>query len=168
MLDDPRRELFCREYVIDFNAHQAAIRSGYSAKTAYSYASQLMKRMDVQIRIEELKAQVMEKVDLRREDVINEMRRIAFADTRKLFIPGGRNLVDIHDLDDDTAAAVESIEVVANTQQGAVVDYTHKIKMSSKLGALKELGKHFNIYEDHQKSGGGEMHVHIEGMDSKL
>ena len=167
MINDPRRERFCQEYVVDFNAVRASIRAGYSERSAYSISNKLMKRMDVQVRIEQLKFPIMNEIKLRREDVINELRRVGFSDVRKLF-NDSRGLTDLDCLDDDTAAAIESIEVVANTQRGEVVDYTHKIKMSNKLGALKELAKHFNIYEDHQKAGAGEITVNIEGKDSKL
>lgn len=43
---------FAAEYVIDFNATQAAIRAGYSVKTAYSQGSRLLKNVEVQAEIE--------------------------------------------------------------------------------------------------------------------
>lgn len=49
-----RQENFCREYIIDCNATQAAIRSGYSAKTAKSIGQRLLTKVDIQKRIEEL------------------------------------------------------------------------------------------------------------------
>ncbi len=52
-----KQEMFCREYLIDLNATQAAIRAGYSAKTANRTASENMSKPDIQLRIAELKAQ---------------------------------------------------------------------------------------------------------------
>ncbi len=52
-----RQEMFCREYLIDLNATQAAIRAGYSAKTANRTASENLSKPDSQSRIAELKAQ---------------------------------------------------------------------------------------------------------------
>jgi phage terminase small subunit len=52
-----KQEMFCREYLIDLNATQAAIRAGYSAKTANRTASENLSKPDSQSRIAELKAQ---------------------------------------------------------------------------------------------------------------
>ena len=51
-----KQEMFCREYLIDLNATQAAIRAGYSAKTVNRTASENMSKPDIQSRIAELKA----------------------------------------------------------------------------------------------------------------
>ena len=50
------QERFCREYVIDLNATQAAIRAGYSPKSAQKMGSKLYAHEDIRRRIEELKA----------------------------------------------------------------------------------------------------------------
>ncbi|HCI6131079.1 TPA: terminase small subunit [Klebsiella variicola subsp. variicola] len=52
-----KQDMFCREYLIDLNATQAAIRAGDSAKTANRTASENMSKSDIQSRIAELKAQ---------------------------------------------------------------------------------------------------------------
>ena len=165
---DPKHERFCREYVIDYNQTQAAIRAGYAPKSAHVQGSVLMDRIDVMLRVEQLKLEVNTELKVTRERVIEEFARIGLSDIRKVFAKGTRSLEDVQNLDDATAAAIESIEVIANTEKGEVVDYTHKIKLASKVKALENLGKHFNIYEDHQKSSTGEIHVHIEGKDAGL
>ena len=43
-----KQQLFISEYLVDFNATQAAIRAGYSAKTAYSIGNELLKKPDIQ------------------------------------------------------------------------------------------------------------------------
>jgi len=42
-----KQDIFCREYLIDLNATQAAIRAGYSAKTANRTASENMSKPDI-------------------------------------------------------------------------------------------------------------------------
>jgi len=49
-----KQEMFCREYLIDLNATQAAIRAGYSVKTANRIAAQNLSKLDIQNRIAEL------------------------------------------------------------------------------------------------------------------
>jgi len=168
MIMKDQYEIFCQEYVANrFNSTQAAISAGYAKASAYNQGHRLLKNPEVRKRVKELKLEVLELLQITRERVIKEFGRIGFSDIRKLYNED-RSLKDIQELDDSTAAAIESIEVVANTVNGTVVDYTHKIKLASKNVALKNLGQHFNIYEDHEKSGTGEMHVHIEGKDASL
>lgn len=56
----PRQEKFCVEYLIDLNATQAAIRAGYSEKTAYSIGQRLLKNVEIKSRIKELQDKVFE------------------------------------------------------------------------------------------------------------
>lgn len=51
-----QQELFCKEYIIDLNATQAAKRAGYSEKTAQEQGSRLLSNVMVQERITELKS----------------------------------------------------------------------------------------------------------------
>jgi len=51
-----KQEMFCREFLINLNATQAAIRAGYSDKTANRTASENLSKPDIQNRITELKA----------------------------------------------------------------------------------------------------------------
>jgi phage terminase small subunit len=50
-----KQEMFCREYLIDLNATQAAIRAGYSEKTARASGYENLTKPDIQDRITELK-----------------------------------------------------------------------------------------------------------------
>lgn len=50
-----KQEMFCREYLIDLNATQAAIRAGYSEKNANRIAARNLSKLDIQNRIAELK-----------------------------------------------------------------------------------------------------------------
>lgn len=56
----PRQEKFCVEYLIDLNATQAAIRSGYSKRTAEALASRLLRNVNIRGRIKELQDKVFE------------------------------------------------------------------------------------------------------------
>ena len=51
----PKQEKFCVEYLVDLNATQAAIRAGYSEKTAHSQGPRLLENVEVQNRIKELR-----------------------------------------------------------------------------------------------------------------
>lgn len=59
-----RQQLFIDEYLVDLNATQAAIRAGYSSRTAYSQGSRLMKDVEIHARIEELKKTRADRLNL--------------------------------------------------------------------------------------------------------
>jgi phage terminase small subunit len=54
-----KMKMFCREYVKDFNASEAAIRAGYSKKTARNIGSENLTKPDIQNYIEKLKTKLI-------------------------------------------------------------------------------------------------------------
>jgi phage terminase small subunit len=72
---NPKRQRFCEEYIIDLNATQAAIRAGYSAKTANRIASQLLSILDIQTTIQELQSKVSEKLEINAQWVLERLVR---------------------------------------------------------------------------------------------
>lgn len=60
----PKQEAFVREYLIDLNATQAAIRAGYSEATAYSQGQRMLKNVEVATAIAEAKADRAEKCEI--------------------------------------------------------------------------------------------------------
>jgi phage terminase small subunit len=52
-----KQEMFCHEHLVDLNATQAAILTGYSEKTARTLGCENLTKPDIQTRISELKAQ---------------------------------------------------------------------------------------------------------------
>ena len=77
---DRRRALFCREYLIDLNATQAAIRVGYKPSNAATYGLRMLAREDVQKEIARLQQERAERVQIRADDVLREVASIALAD----------------------------------------------------------------------------------------
>lgn len=71
-----KQERFCQEYVIDLNATQAAIRAGYSKKTADVQGSRLLANVKVASRVEELKAKVNAKLELTQEWVLEHLKEV--------------------------------------------------------------------------------------------
>ena len=73
-----KRQAFCREYVEDYNATAAAIRAGYSPKTAKSQAEQLMNIECVVAEIDRLKAEKSKRTGVTRERIMEELAKMAF------------------------------------------------------------------------------------------
>lgn len=84
MVLNPQQTRFVREYLIDLNGKQAAIRSGYSAKTATQIASRLLSYVHVAKEIARLGAEYHHRLELSGERVLADLQAIAFADPREL------------------------------------------------------------------------------------
>lgn len=72
------RERFVDEYLVDLNATQAAIRAGYSPKTAYSMGQRLLKDVEVQAAIQEARARREKRTEITQDRVVREIADNAF------------------------------------------------------------------------------------------
>jgi phage terminase small subunit len=141
-----KQERFVAEYLIDLNATQAAIRAGYSEKTANEQGSRLLANVKIASAVAEAQAKRSERTHITQDMVLAEIAKIGFSDLRKAVAWSGQTvtLKNSEELDDDTAAAVSE---VALTQSGL------RIKMHDKLSALEKLGKHLGMFGG---EGGGD------------
>lgn len=78
-----KQERFCTEYIIDLNATQAAIRAGYSKKTANRIASENLSKPDIQRKIQELQQERAERTEITQDRVLKELAGIGFAPITK-------------------------------------------------------------------------------------
>jgi len=72
-----KQKRFCQEYVVDLNGTQAAIRAGYSKKTANVKASQLLAIVNIQQEISKLQQKISEKTSINAEWVLNNFKEIS-------------------------------------------------------------------------------------------
>lgn len=140
---NPKQCRFVQEYLVDLNATQAAIRAGYSEKTAYSQGQRLLKNVEIASAIKEAMDLRANSVQITAERVLLEVARLAMYDPRKFFNASGE-LLGIHDLDDDTAAALAGMDVMELPEGLGSVK---KIKLVDKGPNLERLMKHLGLYE---------------------
>jgi len=169
---EPKQKQFCEEYLIDLNATQAAIRAGYSEKTAKQIGSKLLTKVDIQKKIQELQKERSMRVEISADKVLSEIGKLSFSDIRKLFDENGQ-LLPIHQLSDDIAAAVSSVEVVTSAIPGTKpveVEYVSKIKLWDKKGSLELAGKHLKLFTDKTEvtgPGGGPVQIDVADMTAE-
>jgi phage terminase small subunit len=137
-----KQEKFCNEYLIDLNATQAAIRAGYSPKTAQVIGAENLTKPIISGYIQEQRHKSAEKAEISREKVINEYAKLAFFDIRKILTVDG-GLKDTTEWDDDSAAAIAGLESYDEKEpdSGMVLGTVRKIKVSDKRAALDSLCK---------------------------
>lgn len=72
----PKLRQFVSEYIVDFNGTQAAIRAGYSPRTAYSIASENLTKPEVQLAIQETIEKRMERTEVTQDYVVDRLYKI--------------------------------------------------------------------------------------------
>lgn len=157
---NPRQQRFVAEYLVDLNATQAAIRAGYSAKTAESQGSRLLSNAKVAAAVQAGGVKLARRLEVTQERVVEELRRIAMADIRNLFTWDEEKAAFIpsRDLTDEQAAAIASVEseTIRTTNLDGSVDVKIKLKLRTydKKGALDSLAKHLGMFiERHEHTG---------------
>lgn len=75
-----KQKKFCDEYLIDLNATQAAIRAGYSEKTAYSIGDENLRKPELQEYIQKRQKEGQERAEITRGDIIDQLKSIGFVD----------------------------------------------------------------------------------------
>ena len=70
----PKRDQFVKEYLVDLNATQAAIRAGYSEKTAKSIGQQLLTKLDVQQAITKSQTTRAERTEITQDYVLARLK----------------------------------------------------------------------------------------------
>lgn len=131
-----RQRRFVEEYLVDLKAGAAAIRAGYSEKSAETMGARLRGLSHVRAAIEEAMARRSRRLRITQDRVVTELARIAFADIRD-FVDWDKSAVTLRpacDLGPDQTACVA--EIVENPGKGL------RIKLHSKPQALAALARH--------------------------
>lgn len=142
---------FCEEYPIDLNGKQAAIRAGYSEKTAEQQASRLLSKVKVQQYIKKLIDKRSKETGITANKVLEEMGRLAFSRIDKVIeeakeynetLEKDVPVLRIKSLDEIPDEAMASIGEISKNRDGSF-----KVKMYNKEGPLDKLAKHLGLYE---------------------
>lgn len=121
-----RQQLFCEEYLKDLNATKAAIRAGYSEKTAYSQGQRLLKNVEIKNRLQEIREKIQDE-----------------------------NIATIKDIEEFLSLSLngemeeEVISVVAEIEGSSKVVKTKKqISLRDRIKAAELLGKRYGLWTD--------------------
>lgn len=151
------QELFCREYLVDLNATQAAIRAGYSEKSAMEQGYQLLQKSPVRARAVELMGARAKRVDVKADRVLEELDRISSSDLVHAFADNN-TLLPLKDMPEDIRRAIASIEVdeifEGSGENRTWIGYTKKVKLWPKDRGLELTGKHLKLFTDKVEHSG--------------
>lgn len=127
-----RQEAFCREYIIDYNKTQAAIRAGYSKRTARSIGSENLTKPDILARVRELQDAKLRELALSKAFVITEI------------VETYRKCLEL----EDNKNALKALEMLANHLEP--MDETDKKRDTSFIDALNSKAQ--EVWNEEEKS----------------
>jgi len=139
-----KQELFCIEYIKDLNATQAAIRAGYSKRTATAIGCENLTKPYILNRIASLKAERIEEVKADANYVLNRLLEIDALDIVDIIDENG-DLIPVKDWPKAWRTSVNAIEIVQMKSTEDVISYLKKIKIPNKIKTLELLGKHIDV-----------------------
>jgi phage terminase small subunit len=150
-----KQQRFVAEYLVDLNATQAAIRAGYSEKTARTQASELLTKPDIEAAIAKGKARQLATTELSAVRVLEEYRRVAFSNVRDYFDDAGR-LKPLKDLPAAVTASLASIKTTKKnlTAGDGVQEDVVEVRLWDKTRALNDLARHFALLVDRVEVAG--------------
>ena len=170
-----KQRRFCEEYLVDLNATQAAIRAGYSPKSAYAIGRENLRKPYIATEISERFEARSERTGVTADHVIEELSKLAFSNMLDYISvqDNGTAFVDLSALDRDQAAAIQEViteEYSEGRDEDAVPVRKIKFKLADKKGALDLLGRHFGLYIDrlrHEAPEGVEVNVKINNAPAE-
>lgn len=160
-----KQKRFCDEYLIDLNATQAAIRAGYSEKTAYRTGADNLRKPQIEEYIAKRQKELSRSTEITQERVIKELALIAFSNNadyahvveKKMKAEVDGVLVDVLDEDGKpvmyrTVEPVLTEELTEEQKRALAVIKKGRdgleVKSCDKVKALELLGKHLGIFTD--------------------
>ena len=166
-----KQERFCLEYLADLNATQAAIRAGYSAKTARQIGARLLANVDIAERFAQLASERNKRLKVDGDWVLRRLVELADVDLADLFGDGGR-LLDIDGLPDNAKRLLAGIEVTeefaGKGSDREQIGYTKKIRLIDRLKVLELIGKHVKVsaFKENIHSTGDLSITVVSGIDA--
>lgn len=148
-----KQQVFVMEYPKDLNgtrAYKAAYGAHIKDNVARSAAARLLTNVSVQAAVQAAMAARAKRAEVDADKILAEIGRLAYINPKKLFDAQGR-LLPIHQLPDEIAVCISSLDVVTTRVPGSdpvEVEYTTKIKFWDKRGSLELLGKHQKLFTD--------------------
>lgn len=136
-----KQKLFVEEYLIDLNATQAAIRAGYSKKTAKDIGCENLAKPNIQSEIEKRMKARGQRTEITQDKVLQELAKIGFSDVTD-FVTIEDRMVRVKSTADMPA---DKIGAIAGIKEGA---NGIEIKLNDKGKALELIGRHLGMWKD--------------------
>lgn len=141
----PKQNLFVQEYLLDLNATQAAIRAGYSARTAKQQGARLLTNVDVSSALTEAQAERSQRTKIDADWLLLRLAEEAEADVADLYAEDG-TLKPVKDWPPIwRKGLVAGLDIEEIRVDGAVLGMVKKLRLSDRIKRLELIGKHIDV-----------------------
>jgi len=137
----PKQQRFVDEYLIDLNATQAAIRAGYSAKTAMQQGERVLRNVEVQKLIQAGQQAKSEQTKIDAAYLLNRLQEISEMDAADILDDEG-NIKPIRQWPKIWRQMISGIDIMNNPDTGVMLK---KIKWPDKVKNLELIGRHIGV-----------------------
>ena len=146
-----KQRIFVKEYLVSFNATQAAIKAGYSKKSAKSVGYENLTKPHIQEEIKKQHEERRKRLGIQADDIVNRLWAIANGNIAEYADWKGRRIsLKPSDMLNKTQKYI--INEISDTQWGV------KIKLADKIKALELLGRHLGLFAENVNHDGDNNH----------
>ncbi len=179
----PKQKRFVEEYIIDLNATQAAIRAGYSEKTARSQGQRLLTNVDIENEIQRAMDKRSLRTEITADMVLREYAKIGFSNISDYLKVNSRETVvdykeneegerspvtewvqsvELYDTDGIGKEKMDAVAEIKQTRDGIA------LKLHDKKGALDSIARHLGMFTDKIEHSGGTESKLVVVFDSEM
>lgn len=165
----PKQELFVKEYLVDLNATQAAIRAGYSQKTARQVGAENLTKPVIADAITAAQGKRAERVEIDADWVLRRLAAEADADVADLYNDDG-SLKPVKEWPLIwRQGLVAGLDVEEIKEDGLTVGQIRKVKLSDRIKRIELIGKHVGVqaFRDQVQTTGA-ISIQISSEDAEL
>jgi phage terminase small subunit len=162
----PRQRRFVDEYLLDLNGKQAAIRAGYSPKTAEVLASQTLRIPKVQAAITAAQARRSQRTAITQDTVLRELTALAQSDVTHYRIDDQGNVQLREGAPEGAMRAISSLKKRVIHTETAVI-YETEIKLWNKPASVRMAGEHLGLFKGREQPP-PDIHVHVDSARDRL
>ncbi|ULT55405.1 terminase small subunit [Neobacillus drentensis] len=151
-----KQQAFIKEYLIDLNSTQAAIRAGYSEATAKEIGYENLTKPHIAEAIQKAMDERSKRTEITQDRVLQELAKVGFADIKD-YLSFETSLTTVG-YNDKGERIIDYAHVVtlkdSETVDGAVIsevslkDGALKFKLHDKMKALNDIGRHLGLFND--------------------
>ncbi|MBP1999745.1 phage terminase small subunit [Paenibacillus shirakamiensis] len=154
-----KQKTFVQEYLIDLNATQAAIRAGYSMKTARKIGQENLTKPDIQQAVQLAMNERSQRTEITADMVLKEYAKLGFSnitdylkvEEKEFKTESGTQLyktVEIYETDYIDRSKMDAVAEIKQTKEGI------SIKLHDKKGALDSIARHLGMFVDKVQHSG--------------
>lgn len=161
-----KQQLFVAEYLVDLNATQAALRAGYSVRTAFRSGAQNMQKPAIKAAIDAEIEKRKARINITADSVVKELALIGFANMADFIVidgGGGIQAIPLDELAEGKARIIKKVKEkrVIRTVKGTkdkpdgeeILDATYEFELCDKVKSLELLARHLGLLNDKNEFG---------------